>query len=310
MACAAFILPQAQTHAQIHPELEQADNGRLEVLTFADPVFNRSRNLRVWLPAGYNPLTTAYPVLYLFDGQNLFDASLSHISGAEWQVDETAQALIHAGKMTPIIVVGIDNAPGFGRAEEYLPWPDHSFPNPEQRPVLGNMLPDFLRHGVIPFIEARYSVDARKRGLGGSSYGGLASLYVALKAPELFSRLLVESPSLHVAHKRLLQEIAEQKNPSWPSLVSIGMGEREASGTPCQPTPSAFDETLIRATRELQRLLENQGLGEKRLKVVLEPCATHNERAWAGRLSDALSFLYASNLPVSNLPVFGTTSKK
>jgi predicted alpha/beta superfamily hydrolase len=169
----------ARAHAEALAAQTPPLSARIETHTLSDAVFGRTRALRVWLPAGYDPRTTAYPVLYLLDGQNLFDAKLSTVSGQEWQVDETAQALINAGILPPMIVVGIDNAPAFGRAEEYLPWPDSAFPNPEQHTVKGARLPDFLRESVIPFIEARYRVDATKRGLGGSSYGGLASLYVA-----------------------------------------------------------------------------------------------------------------------------------
>src|SRR2546423_1000740 len=103
--------------------------GELDLRQLTSQVFHNTRTLRVWLPPGYHAADAQnrrYPVLYLNDGQNLFDACTSIFNHQEWRVDETANELIRGGKVPPLIVVGIDNAGGRDRAREYLPYADDS----------------------------------------------------------------------------------------------------------------------------------------------------------------------------------------
>src|SRR5579871_4912540 len=141
----------------------------------ADP----DRDIIVYLPPGYETeKRKRYPVLYMQDGQNLFDDATSFLG--EWHLDETAQALIPAKEIAPLIIVGIYNA-GIHRIDEYTPARDPKMSMGGQADLYGRMLVEELK----PFIDRRYRTlkDAAHTGLGGSSLGGLVSLYLGLKHP-------------------------------------------------------------------------------------------------------------------------------
>jgi predicted alpha/beta superfamily hydrolase len=137
----------------------------------------------------------------------------------------------------------------------------------------------------MPLIESRYAVaqGPEHTGLGGSSLGGLISLYTQLVAPGVFGRLLIESPSLFVAQRRILKEAWRCRD--WPLRVYLAAGTREA-GNPQK------DERVVEDVRELERILRAAGLDDGRLKVRIEPDASHSEAAWAARFHDALEFLF------------------
>jgi enterochelin esterase-like enzyme len=244
-------------------------------------IFRNTRSLRVWLPPGYDESgATRYPIFYLNDGQNLFDPATA-FAGVHWRAGETAEQLIALGKIPPLILVGIDNM-GPKRIKEYIPY--RSFDPPVLSPR-GTRYPDFLQREVMPFIESRYAV-AKGPGntaLGGSSLGGLITLYTQLAAPGVFGRLLIESPSLFVAHRRILKEAWRFRQ--WPSRVYLGTGTREIGIPP-------KDERIVQDVRELQRILRAAGLDDDHLRVCIEDGATHSETAWAARFPQTLEFLF------------------
>ena len=162
--------------------------GRLDIRALDAKVFAYPHGLRIWLPPGYDEVPNAaktYPVLYLLDGQNLFDRCTSYI-GAEWNVDETATRLIAEGRIPPVIVVGLDNA-GAKRAEEYFPGDDQF--DPDARDNRGQLFPKFLKQDVMPWVSAHYRVaeGPDNTAVGGSSYGGIAALNIATHEPMLAS---------------------------------------------------------------------------------------------------------------------------
>jgi predicted alpha/beta superfamily hydrolase len=279
----------AQTAAEpVRPSVA----GDLRLHQFTSKVFGNTRVIRVLLPPGYGDPANGkkrYPVLYLNDGQNLFDASTSVFNPLEWQADEAVGRLIRARAIEPIIVVGVDNAGRSGRANEYLPYPDAyltpPLPNPE-----GDKYPDLLIREVLPFINRQYRTrtGAEHTGLGGSSYGALIALYTVVNRPGVFGRLLLESPSLYVADGRLLT--ASRGVSKWPRKIYIGVGTNEGGRAVCRPGVS--DEEAVRDVLKLERAFRAAGLRGDRLKVVVEECAVHNEAAWAKRLPGALTFLY------------------
>src|ERR1700730_13597543 len=168
--------------------------GDLRLHEFRSRVFRNTRFLRVWLPPGYDDAANAgrrYPVLYLNDGQNLFESSTA-FAGIEWQVDETADRLIRAGTVPPMIFVGMDNT-GKERIREYMPYRSI---HPRMLRVRGRYYPDFLFKEVMPFVESAYRVATgpENTGLGGSSLGGLIALYTVVAQPGAIGRLLLESP--------------------------------------------------------------------------------------------------------------------
>jgi enterochelin esterase-like enzyme len=244
-------------------------------------IFGNTRLLRVWLPPDYDESrATRYPVLYLNDGQNLFDPATA-FAGVHWQVGETASRLIAEQKIPPLIIVGIDNTKI--RACEYIPYRSR---DPRVLKPQGKRYPDFLQHEVMPLIEDRYSVfkGPENTGLGGSSLGGLITLYTQLATPGVFGRLLIESPSLFVAKGKILDESRRFRR--WPARTYLGMGTREVGN-------AETDAKIVHDFRELETILRAAGLDEQRLKVRIDEGAIHSESSWAARFPEALEFLYS-----------------
>jgi len=224
---------------------------------------------------------TPYPVLYLNDGQNLFDPARA-FGGVPWNVQETVDRLVRQRAIPPLLVVGIDHG-GVLRNREYLPITDER--NPYSRDPLGDHYADFVTRELMPFIERHYPVarGAASTGFGGSSYGAIAALHTTLVNPGKFGRLLIESPSLYVGNRHLLRQASLAQR--WPSRVYLGVGTAETS----RPD---WNEETVGDVRRLEAILRAGGLGPRRLKIVIEEGATHSERAWARRLPGALRFLF------------------
>jgi predicted alpha/beta superfamily hydrolase len=258
--------------------------GDLRLHEFHSRIFCNTRMLRVWLPPRYDAPgneSRHYPVLYLNDGQNLFDRATA-FAGVEWQVDETADRLIRQEVIPPLIVVGIDNTQG-DRMKEYLPF--RSFHPPVLRPQ-GKRYPDFLMNEVMRFVYERYRIarGPENTGIGGSSLGALIALYTVIERTGVFGRLLLESPSLFVSNGRILKYSRHFR--AWPAKVFIAMGTRESGR-------EDKDRQVVEDVRELERILRRAGLSDSRLLVNIDQGATHNEGEWAKRFPDALSFLFA-----------------
>jgi len=237
----------------------------------------------VYLPPSYeSSKKKRYSVLYLNDGQNLFDGATSFIPGQEWRVDETVQSLIAAGQIEPLIVVGIYNT-GKDRINEYTPTEDQKFKMGGKADLYGRMLVQELK----PFIDTNYQTrkEARHTGLGGSSLGGLVTLYLGLKYSDVFGRLAVMSPSVWFANKQILREIeAVRKKP--PLRIWVDTGTKEGT------TVEEAQQTVVNA-RLLKETLVRKGwrLG-KDLSYFEAEGAEHNERAWATRMEPVLKFLF------------------
>ena len=269
--------------------------GDLRLIPFTSRTFGNTRTLRVLLPAGYDApanRTRHYPVLYLNDGQNLFDSATAVLNPMEWKVDETVQAMTAAGELPPLIVVGIDNAGRGDRFKEYFPWVDEFLRPPEPEPQ-GTKYPAFLIDEVMPFIDARFRTAraAEHRAIGGSSAGALAALYTAVTRPGVFGGLLIESPSLYVDDYHIVRDAAPLR--IWPRRIFLGVGTNERNAPDCDVRAAAESE-LETDVRRLAETLERAGVGRERIQLVVTPCGRHDEAAWAARLPAALRFLFAS----------------
>ena len=199
--------------------------GDLRLHSFRSRIFHNTRFLRVWLPPGYDDPSNAgrrYPVLYLNDGQNLFESETS-FTGVEWQVDETADRLIREGAIPPMIIVGLDNA-ARDRIREYMP---HRSLHPMMLQAQGSRYPLFLIKEIMPFIARNYRVAAgpENTGLGGSSLGALIALYTGRLRPWVFGKLLLESPSLWASNRLAIREARKTKR--WPERIYLGTGTAE-----------------------------------------------------------------------------------
>ena len=264
--------------------------GWLEIVPLESKIFHNKRMLRVLVPANYfspHNVHRSYPVLYMQDGQNLFDEPTS--AHGEWHMDDAVEHMVGAFKIPPMFVVGIDNA-GDQRSAEYLPYPDPLNSKDgvaDEAGVHGKEYMAFLTTEVLPFIEKRYRISrgAVNTGIGGSSYGADSALYIALRHPTLFGHVLVESPPLWVGKNQLLKDA--EKAPQLPQKMYIGVGTAENPYD--DPQRSA---QLVKQVRELESILVKKGMGATRLRVAIEEGGQHNEAAWSRRLPDALLFLY------------------
>jgi predicted alpha/beta superfamily hydrolase len=161
---------------------------------FQSQVLSEPRDLIVYVPPGYDTdVNQRYPVLYLHDGQNLFDGATAFVPGQDWRVDDTAQELVIARVIEPLIIVGVYNT-GEHRVDEYTPTRDRNQGAGGEAGLYGRMLTEELK----PFIDRTYRTlpDPVNTGLGGSSLGGLATLYLGLQHPDVFGKLAVLSPSV------------------------------------------------------------------------------------------------------------------
>jgi predicted alpha/beta superfamily hydrolase len=266
--------------------------GQLQLHQLTSRVFGNTRVIRVLLPHEYDApahSTTRYSVLYLNDGQNLFDAATSTFNLMEWQVDETVHRLTSAGVVPPLIVVGIDHAGRGERAHEYLPYPDAFLRPPDPHPV-GDRYPAFVIDEVMPFVDGHYRTvrDAAHRAIGGSSYGALAALFTAIARPGVFGRLLLESPSLYVNDGRVIHQAASARE--LPTRIYLGVGTNESGTATCNE--SGDNNEAVVDVRRLAAALAHR-LRKDAIRVSVEPCGRHDEAAWARRLPEALRFLYA-----------------
>ena len=286
--------PQAPEPAELVPLIppkEPSVLGVLDIITINSKVYKNIRNLRVWLPANYfAPVNRSkhYPVLYMQDGQNLFDEATAQFH--EWKFDETVQFLTGSMRIHPMIVVGIDSTPR--RANEYLPYPDadnKELGKYETQDVHGKQYGDFVINEVMPLVGKKYRVltGAHNTGLGGGGYGGVVAFYTVLTHPGVFGKALIESPALQIGNGELLKD-AEKAN-QFPEKMYIAIGTAEG----------ADEKTGVQgaeAVQELEKILRAKGLGPAKLDVVVEEGAKGNENAWSKRLHSALLFLYGSDI--------------
>ncbi len=237
------------------------------------------RDVIVYLPPDYSASReTRYPVLYMNDGQNLFDAATA-FGGNEWGLDETAERLIKTGEIQPLIIVGIYNA-GYERLAEYTHVKDKRGRGGRAR-AYGKLIVKELK----PLIDQQYRTlpDPANTGIGGSSLGGLVSLYFGLEHPELFGKLLVMSPSVWWANAAILREVSKVRH-KIRQKIWLDVGTQEDS----RP------DVCVQQVRNLRDALIEKGwvLGDD-LAYVEEEGAAHNESAWGGRAPMALKFLFS-----------------
>jgi predicted alpha/beta superfamily hydrolase len=263
--------------------LNQPFSGRLELHRAKTLGSSRSaRDVIVYLPPGYSVEQSRYPVLYLTDGQNLFDPTTAFLDN-DWGLGQLADGLIRAGEIQPLSIAGIYNR-GEKRALDYTPVRD-ARGNGGGAAAYGR----WIRGHLKPFIDHRYRTLAGPlhTGLGGSSLGGLVSLYLGLRNPQTFGKLLVMSPSVWWAGRAILRTVRALRSKP-PVKIWLDIGTCEGK------TP----EICVKDTAELCRLLVRKGwrLSEDLVYFEAEDAA-HDEKAWAARMPQALRFLFPPVTP-------------
>lgn len=266
--------------------------------------FGQTVNLRIWLPPGYSDTAnskTKYSTLYMLDGQNAFDECTAFHGEHELMIDETVTKLISEHKIPPIIVVGIDSSSK--RNYEYSPYRD-PISDPRAPDPIGKQLPSFLADEVLPFVASHYRVtdDPSHTGIGGTSLGASAALYVVLNRPDLFRLALVESPNLLLGNGQLLRDT--QFIVRAPDRIALGVGEIEVNFPKIEEYLSPLglaehdtDPGSIRMVEALATNLKSAYFKHPDIMLVVQPGANHSSEYWAQRLPADIEFLYREPMP-------------
>jgi predicted alpha/beta superfamily hydrolase len=251
------------------------------------PQLNNDREIVVYLPPSYFTSDRRYPVLYMHDGQNLFDYTASF--AGEWGVDETMEALAEEEGLEAI-VVGIPNM-GVERLNEYSPFHDHSGGGK------GNQYLAFLTHTLKPLIDHYFrTLPARRHtGLMGSSMGGLISLYGYFHREHVFGFAGVMSPALWFGHSAIFDFV--ENAPYVPGRIYLDVGTREQGGSLSALHKLANSRRTYGSVRRMKRVLVKKGYRLRhQLLYVEEKWAGHGEDAWRRRLPMALRFFMEPQL--------------
>ena len=251
--------------------------GRLEhIHGFESAILGNARGIAVYLPPGYDERDDQrYPVLYMHDGQNLFESQRAFIPGQHWRLCEAADQAIGSGGAEPMIIVGIDNG-GSARVDEYTPTRD---PDKEA----GGHAADHARmliEEIKPLIDSRYRTraGAANTAIGGSSLGGLDALFLVLRHPNVFGAAAVMSPSVWWHGRVILKDVeaftAEPRPRIW-----LDIGGREGG-------------EAVHDAHALRDLLRRRGWNDTNFYFREDRRAEHNERAWAARATPMLEFLF------------------
>ena len=254
---------------------------------FESRILRNRRDILVYLPVGYRRnRRLRYPVLYLQDGQNVFDAATA-FSQVEWGVDEAAQRLIRKRLIEPIIIVAVANT-GEDRIHEYAPTRgviDEEAKRKKRSRGLAKKYGRFLIEELKPYIDKTYrtKTEAKYTGLAGSSLGGLLTMCLGLWFPNVFSRLAVMSPSIWW-DKQVIIGMVESLEGKLPLKICLDTGTHEPGWERARTLRDALVEKSWRLHDDLH-YTEAEG-------------ADHSEGAWAARVDPMLRFLFP---PVSGI---------
>lgn len=264
--------------------------GDIRVMKNAIPskLLGNPRTVAVYLPPDYEKnAQSRYPVLYLNDGQNLFDEATSY-QGIEWKLDEAAQKLIADGKIKPVIIVGVYNAPT--RNQEFTP----PLGGASASEAKGNLYAQMIVEEIKPFIDQRYRTltDKPNTAIGGGSMGGLIALYTAKTQPNAFGAVIALSPQLRIADKSVVSELIGDGAWLKGTKLYLDMGTNpghnySGDGANAIPDAQAFVAALEKAGLALDKDFSYQEIeGGK-----------HNESSWSATAEQVLTSMYGTPQP-------------
>jgi predicted alpha/beta superfamily hydrolase len=276
MACCLAALPawaQVPAAAAAKPSTAQP-NVQVLPTPFRIPRLNRERTVRLYLPPGYERSTRRYPVLYMHDGQNLFDDATSN--AGEWGVDETLNELAKSRGLE-LIVVGIDHG-GPERIHELNP-----FDNPEFGKGEGEEYTAFIVEVLKPWIDQHYRTlpEPRHTAIMGSSMGGLISGYAISHYPQVFGKAGIFSPAYWLAPQIFAD--TEARPPPLNARMYFYAGGSETLG-------------MVPDMKRMVALLGAWGLPAANLEMRVEPVGRHNETTWRAEFPRAILWLYREEL--------------
>jgi predicted alpha/beta superfamily hydrolase len=262
----------AQKHTVVGTVLEQTK--------VYSPQLDNYRPIYTYLPPSYQTQPwKRYPVVYMHDGQNLFDEQTSYLN--EWCVDETMEQFAREGHEA--IIVGIANALD-ERINEYAPVTDERL----GRGGKGDAYLDFLFETIKPMIDSEFRTQAGPdtTALAGSSMGGLISLYGFLRNPETVGLAACLSSSLWFGQQDLFALFEQFPHRTGRLYLDIGWLERD------DDFEEPHENTMLSTNRAMHALLQRQGYSKKQLMYLEDRKGTHTEKVWARRFPFALRFLF------------------
>lgn len=233
------------------------------------PQLKKSRRVQILLPHNYYESDWSYPVLYLHDGQNLFD---KYAPFGSWAIDEKLAVLAEKG-MGDIIVVAIDHG-GVDRINEFTPYSGKTYAE-------GRNYVKFITETLKPDIDKKYRTlqDRANTGIGGSSMGGLISIYAGIIHPETYGKLMIFSPSLWASKSIYFEAIQFKK--ALETKIYLYAGGAES-------------KNMVPNVRKFKEVLEMRGLDRKKLsfKLSLDPEGKHSESFWGAEFPKAVEWLF------------------
>ena len=260
------------------------------------------RNVTIWIPPGYDTGSGRHPVLYMHDGQNLFDPARANFG--EWGVDEHLVRLIETGQVRAPIVVGVWNTPL--RLREYVPADLIAALPAEVRdslmpmyggPPLSDAYLRFLVEELKPRIDAEYRTLAGRDDtvIAGSSMGGLISLYAMMKHPEVFGGAGCLSTHWPLRLERLeggaLETWREAVVQAWSDVIRRGLPDPATHRLYMDRGDETLDQFYAFFQSRIDGVIRAEGWGPERFRTLVFPTAEHNEKSWNSRLDVPLTFL-------------------
>jgi len=241
---------------------------------FSIPQLNATRRIWIYLPPDYENSKKKYPVIYMEDGQNLFNEATS-FSG-EWKVDETLDGFSKSGKFKAI-VVGIDNG-GSERLNEYSPWKNEKYGGGK-----GEFFTEFLVKTLKPYIDKTYRTlpQPQNTAIIGSSMGGLISLYAGVKNPSVFGKIGIFSPAFWFAENDLKKFLNENSNQLKQTKFYFLAGSKES-------------ENMVSDINEVVEILKSKDIPEENIKTKFDEEGTHSENYWSKEFPAALIWLFGN----------------
>lgn len=257
------------------------DNTHILDLDFYIPQLNRNRRVWIYLPPDYHTAQKSYPVVYMQDGQNLFDASISPFG--EWEVDESMNNLFYNQNDYGAIVVGIDHG-DIDRLNEYSPWVNPSYGGGQ-----GDEYMLFLKNNLKPLIDSMFRTYPQPEytGIMGSSMGALIANYGAVEHQDAFGKVGILSPAFWFAEDDIFDHVDQ-------TGVNSNMKFYFVSGT-------NESSSMVPLMNQMKNTLISNGLPEERSLLVTDPNGQHSEWFWAEEFPAAYVWLFGDlNFTVSN----------
>lgn len=265
---------------------EHTITGNIEIVEdFNMPQLERTRRVWIYLPPDYETTVRDYPVLYMHDGQNLFDEATANYG--EWEIDETIEQLFNEGQTAGVIVVGIDCHPS-KRRNEYSPWQHQE----ENLGGAGAEYVEFLVETLKPYIDQNYRTlkDRDHTAIAGSSMGGFISLYAGFKYQTVFSKIGAFSPALFF-NPQQMNQFLKDKGKTEKMKVYIDVGTKETLDLDYLDYLITADDYLA-DVKQTAAVLENIGFAKENLQLKIDKGAQHQESDWAKRFPPAFLWLF------------------